>query len=35
VRIDSRNYRVVYDIQGDRLLVLVLRMGHRRDVDRP
>lgn len=25
-------YRLVCDIQGDRLMVLVLRMGHRREV---
>ena len=26
------NYRIVYEINDDDLLVLVLRMGHRRDI---
>jgi len=26
------DYRIVYEIHDDRLLILVLRLGHRRDV---
>jgi len=33
-RIRLRSYRVSYTIQDDRLIVLVLRIGHRRDVYR-
>ena len=29
------NYRVVYEIHDDRLVVLVLRVAHRKDVYRP
>jgi mRNA interferase RelE/StbE len=28
-------YRVLYEIHDDRLLVLVIRIGHRREVHRP
>ena len=31
-RVRTGDYRVVYEIQEGRLLVLVLRMGHRREV---
>ncbi len=31
-RIRSGSYRVVYEIQDDVLKVLVLRLGHRRDI---
>jgi mRNA interferase RelE/StbE len=31
-RVRTGDYRVVYEIHEGRLLVLVLRMGHRRDV---
>lgn len=33
-RIRVGDYRVVYQIQDDRLIVLVVRVGHRRDVYR-
>ena len=33
-RIRVGDYRVVYDIQNDELVVLVLRVGHRREVYR-
>ena len=33
-RIRVGDYRVVYDIQDDVLLVLVVKIGHRRDVYR-
>jgi mRNA interferase RelE/StbE len=31
-RVRTGDYRVIYEIHGGQLLVLVLRMGHRRDV---
>ena len=31
-RVRTGDYRIVYEINDDQLLVLVLRMGHRRDV---
>jgi mRNA interferase RelE/StbE len=31
-RVRTGDYRIVYEIEEDRLLVLVLRVGHRRDV---
>ncbi len=33
-RVRTGDYRVVYEIHDDVLLILVLRMGHRRDVYR-
>ncbi len=33
-RIRVGDYRVIYEVQGQRLTVLVLRIGHRRDVYR-
>jgi mRNA interferase RelE/StbE len=33
-RIRVGDYRVVYDVQDDELVVLVLRVGHRREVYR-
>lgn len=33
-RVRTGDYRVVYEIEDDRLLVLILRVGHRRDVYR-
>lgn len=33
-RIRSGHYRIVYQISDDRLVVLVVRIGHRRDVYR-
>ena len=34
-RIKIGNYRVVYEIHDDRLVVFVLRAAHRKDVYRP
>lgn len=34
MRVRVRDYRVIYQIEEDRLLVLVVRLGHRRDVYR-
>lgn len=34
LRIRVGDYRIVYDVQGDELLVLVLRAGHRREIYR-
>lgn len=34
LRIRVGNYRVVYDVQDDELLVLVVQLGHRREVYR-
>ena len=31
-RVRTGDYRIIYEIHNDQLLVLVLRMGHRRDV---
>lgn len=31
-RVRTGDYRVVYEIEDDRLLILVLRIGHRREV---
>ncbi len=31
-RVRSGDYRVIYEIHDDRLVVLVIRVGHRRDV---
>lgn len=33
-RIRVGYYRVVYEIDGDRLVVLVLKLGHRKDIYR-
>ena len=33
-RIRIGNYRVIYEIQGDVLLIIVIRVGHRKDVYR-
>jgi mRNA interferase RelE/StbE len=33
-RIRSGNYRIVYSVENARLVVLVIRIGHRRDVYR-
>lgn len=33
-RLRVGDYRVIYEIQGERLVVLVLRVGHRREVYR-
>lgn len=31
-RVRTGDYRVIYEVHDDRLVVLVLRLGHRRDV---
>lgn len=31
-RVRTGDYRIIYEIHDDQLLVLVLRVGHRRDV---
>ena len=31
-RVRTGNYRIVYEINDDQLVVLVLRMGHRREI---
>jgi mRNA interferase RelE/StbE len=33
-RVRTGDYRIVYEIEDDRLLVLVLRVGHRREIYR-
>ncbi len=33
-RVRTGDHRIIYEIEDDRLLVLVLRIGHRRDVYR-
>lgn len=33
-RVRQGDYRVVYEIQDDRLMVLIVRIGHRREVYR-
>lgn len=33
-RVRTGDYRIVYDIADDQLVVLVLRMGHRREIYR-
>lgn len=34
LRIRVGDYRIVYDVQDDELVVLVLRVGHRREIYR-
>lgn len=34
-RIRQGNYRIIYEIQDDKLIVVVLRIGHRKDIYRP
>ena len=33
-RIRVGDYRIIYDIEDDELLILILRVGHRRDIYR-
>jgi mRNA interferase RelE/StbE len=33
-RVRTGNYRVIYEVEDDRLMVLVLRAGHRREIYR-
>jgi mRNA interferase RelE/StbE len=32
LRIRSGNYRIIYTVERDRLTVLIIKVGHRRDV---
>lgn len=34
LRIRVGNYRIIYDVEDDRLIILVLRIAHRREVYR-
>ena len=34
-RVRVGDYRIVYEVHDDRLVVLVVRLGHRRDIYRP
>lgn len=34
-RVRVGDYRIVYEVYDDRLVVLVIRVGHRRDIYRP
>lgn len=34
LRVRTGDYRIVYEVHDDRLVVLVIRVGHRRDVYR-
>jgi mRNA interferase RelE/StbE len=31
-KVRTGNYRIVYEIHGDRLVILVVKIGHRKDV---
>ena len=31
-RVRTGDYRIIYEIEDDRLLILVLRVGHRREI---
>lgn len=31
-KVRSGNYRIIYEIQNDRLVILVVKVGHRKDV---
>ncbi|MBF0437914.1 MAG: type II toxin-antitoxin system RelE/ParE family toxin, partial [Magnetococcales bacterium] len=33
-RIREGNYRIIYSIQDDRLVILIIKIGHRREVYR-
>lgn len=33
-RVRAGNYRIIYSVEANGLVVLVIRIGHRRDVDR-
>ncbi len=33
-KVRSGNYRIIYEIHNDRLLILVVKIGHRKDVYR-
>ena len=34
-RVRTGDYRIIYEIQDDKLIVLVLRLGHRREIYEP
>lgn len=31
-KVRTGNYRIIYEIHGDRLLILIVKVGHRKDV---
>jgi mRNA interferase RelE/StbE len=33
-RVRQGNYRVIYEIEGNKLLILILKIGHRKDICR-
>ena len=33
-RVRTREYRIIYEVEGRNLIILVLKMGHRKDVYR-
>ena len=33
-RVRAGNYRIIYEVEGKNLLILVLKIGHRKDVYR-
>jgi len=33
-RVRQGNYRIIYEIEGKKLLILVLKIGHRKDIYR-
>lgn len=33
-RVRQEDYRIIYEIEDDKLIVIVVRVGHRRDIYR-
>lgn len=33
-RIRQGNYRIIYEVEGEKLIILVLKIGHRKDIYR-
>lgn len=33
-RVRQGNYRIIYEVQGQKLIILILKIGHRKDVYR-
>ncbi|MCH9646326.1 MAG: type II toxin-antitoxin system RelE/ParE family toxin [Proteobacteria bacterium] len=31
-RVRSGNYRIIYEINGDELIILIVKIGHRKDI---
>ncbi|MCK5580621.1 MAG: type II toxin-antitoxin system RelE/ParE family toxin [Candidatus Omnitrophica bacterium] len=31
-RIRCGNYRIIYDVQDDKLIIIILKVGHRKDI---